>query len=176
MYASLIAYLESSDDYDLYFQGFVGIVKTQKLLQDKEDLGHFLRLILNFTEYHHRDDYFVSKIKKIFIFFQEEIKQTMSNHELFQIFSKSKLILLILFDEKIIVLDRITVCPEKVFSFFKKKMGIEPVTPVSRYLLYKYDENGTRYCHFFYPEIQQFVNQKALKNIKNEMLSIDENI
>lgn len=78
----------------------------------------------------------------------------MSNHELFQIFSKSKLILLILFDEKIIAPDRI----------------------ISRYLLYKYDENGTRYCHFFYPEIQQFVNQKALENIKNEMLSIDENI
>lgn len=77
MYASLIAYLESSDDYDLYFQGFVGIVKTQKLLQDKEDLGHFLRLILNLTEYHHRDDYFVSKIKKIFIFFS---RRNQTNH------------------------------------------------------------------------------------------------
>ena len=156
VYISIVTYLENrDDDHDYsYLNDLIKIVKTQNLLQDKEELGHFLRLILNLIEYHHRDDEFINKIKKILITLKDDFKQILSNHELFQIFSKSKLILLYLFDEKIIISDKI----------------------ISKYILYKYESNNSRYCHFFYPEIKQHVEEEELKNIEDELKSIDDEI
>ncbi len=48
---------------------------------------------------------FISKIKKIIAFLKNEIKQTFSNIEIFNIFKNSKIILLFLIKENIITID-----------------------------------------------------------------------
>ena len=39
----------------------------------------------------------------------------------------------------------------------------------------KIDPNGTRFCHFFYPEIKCFIGEESSKEIKEEILKIDSN-
>lgn len=35
------------------------------------------------------------------------------------------------------------------------------------------DPNGNHYCHFFYPELDKFKGEEKMKNIKNELLSLN---
>ena len=72
-----------------------------------------------------------------------EPKQTLSNFELFQIFKDNKLILLFLFENEMIHFD----------------IYIEDSINMMKF------EDGTEYCHFFYPEIKN-AEKKYIFNIK----------
>ena len=61
-----ITYMESSDDYDNDFNELIKFIQTQKFEQDREEFEHFLRLILNICNNHHRYPGFFDKIKQIF--------------------------------------------------------------------------------------------------------------
>ncbi|KAK8854373.1 hypothetical protein M9Y10_016935 [Tritrichomonas musculus] len=43
-------------------------------------------------------------------------------------------------------------------------------------MMNKYELNGNRYCHFFYPELEQFLGEEKMKYVKNELLNKSENI
>ena len=47
---------------------------------------------------------------------------------------------------------------------------------ISTELLSKIDPNGNQYCHFFYPEIKNFIGEEKSKSIEKELLDKDSNI
>ena len=62
-------------------------------------------MLKTIIDYHHRGNNFYAQIEKIFIYFKEDIKQAFNNTELFDLFSESKLALLILLENEMIQID-----------------------------------------------------------------------
>ena len=102
LHSHILQFLENSVDDEYYFQNLINFINDQQYKEDKEELGHFIQLISKLSENRHRSQNFIEKIKKIILFYKEEIKQTLSNFEIFAIFHKDKLILLFLFENEII--------------------------------------------------------------------------
>ena len=69
------------------------------------ELKSILFLISKISENHHRNTFFYEKIQKIINLLKQEIKQTFSNSEIFDLFKANKRFLLILIDEDILTID-----------------------------------------------------------------------
>ena len=78
----------------------------QKIVENQKELKLFLRLIKKIAENHQRSPNFNQKIKYIFFFLKDAIKQNFSNIEIFNLFSNNKLILLYLFEMNILTIDK----------------------------------------------------------------------
>lgn len=89
------------------------ISKTNQL--DKYDLKSVLYLISKITKTHYRSSVFFDKTKEIITILKDQIKQTFSNSDIFHIFKNNKLVLLILFNEGILLMD------ENILNFIQKK-------------------------------------------------------
>ena len=129
----------------------MNIIKSQKLQENKLEFELFLRLILNIADNHHRFKGFFEKIERIFLGIKDEIKQTLSDLELLNIFIDNRMILLFLFEKEIIPLN------ESVIN-----------------ILYCHiNEFGIQYCHYFYPEIEkslpELINSQIRKQISHEL-------
>ena len=111
-------------------------------------MTQFLLIIKNISDHHHRDMNFIAKIQKILQQYQEQIKQTLLNDEIFHLFENNKLIVHFLLKNNIINIS------ESIYNYIVNI--IEP--------------NGNRYCHFFYPELEQFKGEEEMKSIKEELL------
>lgn len=106
LYASFTTFLEAPINDDINeFENLNQIVQAQTIFQDKEETSHFLNLILSFIQNHHRDIDFISKIKKILDFYADEIKQSLSNDDIYDIFKSNKLIILYLINKKILIIN-----------------------------------------------------------------------
>ncbi|KAK8886902.1 hypothetical protein M9Y10_037935 [Tritrichomonas musculus] len=157
LYDFLLEYIENEEEDDYIFQNFIKYVEDSELLKDHEETKLLLRLILQISKYHYRTANFCGKIERILSQYQKEIKQTFSNLEIFEIFKNNKRILLFLLEKEIIKTD------EEIIQKLIKKV----------------DKNGTKYCHFFYPEIESFwkeTNPSKVESIKQEIIEIDPNI
>ena len=114
-------------------------------------MAQFLSILKSISDNHHRDADFNANIKKILKHFQDQIKQTLSNEKIFRIFESNKLIVL----------------------FLLKNGIIDFTETIYKELINNIEANGNRYCHFFYPELEKLKGAKAMKSIKDEILSID---
>ena len=154
LYNALLIYLENLEDSSTDFQHLTDIINIQHEIENREDFEHFLHLITNIGDNYHRTDLLFPKLFQIIKYYQDQFKQTFSNYFIFNIFQSNKIILLFLFKNKIITVDQ--------------DIYIE--------LMSKNEGNGYRYCHFFYPEIKDFINEEKIKEIKDELISNDPNI
>ena len=105
LYDHLLAYIQASNDNSDDFQNLINFLKTENYVKNHEELVHFLFLISNISNDHHRHHDFYDKIYKIIQHFLEHIKQTMSNQDIFDIFKNNKMILLYLIKNEIIKFD-----------------------------------------------------------------------
>ncbi|KAK8865149.1 hypothetical protein M9Y10_010683 [Tritrichomonas musculus] len=124
-YKLLLEFLEDDVEIDEY----INISKKFDAIKQKknrEELVSFLLLLLNILDNHARKNKLFQKTKKIILYFSHEIKQTLSNSEIFDIFKGNKLIILFLLKNQIIT-------PDKFVTDF----------------ILSYPD----YCHFFSPEI-----------------------
>ncbi|KAK8892416.1 hypothetical protein M9Y10_029643 [Tritrichomonas musculus] len=122
--------------------------------ENREEITQILHMINNIASNHHRGSNFIKKIKKIIQCFKSVIMSSLSNYEIFSIFKENKLILKYLIDSEIINVSE-EICKE---------------------IIYKIELNGTKYCHFFYPEIKKFIDDDKIKEIEKELLSENPNI
>ena len=95
--------LDNSDDFSFRFQNFKNYYESQK--KDPEFLKDILLTLSKICKNYHRPPDFYHKMEQILIYFKNDIKQSLSNLEIFKIFKKSEMILLILLDKKIISLN-----------------------------------------------------------------------
>ena len=142
-------FLEESDSAnEQSFAQFCDKIRKFQIDGDREEMTQFQLIIKSISDHHHRDINFIPKIQKILQQYQEQIKQTLSNDEIFHLFENNKLIVHFLLKNNIINIS------ESIYNYIVNI--IEP--------------NGNRYCHFFYPELEQFKGEEEMKSIKEELL------
>ena len=105
IYNIILELLENEYYVDEYNENLDIIVQSTNLLENREELREFLYLILKLSNNHQRNPYFFNKIEHILLYFKDDIKQTFSNYEIFNLFKNNKRILIFLFEEKIIIPD-----------------------------------------------------------------------
>ncbi|KAK8857347.1 hypothetical protein M9Y10_015751 [Tritrichomonas musculus] len=154
IYIAVLDYLESSEWSDEYFDNLIKIIDAQHLEKVQEEYEHFLYMIEHISNNHHRDETFIKKVFQIMQHYKPQIKQTLSNTQIFKIFQNNKKILLFLIENEIIKLD----------------------ANIADSINNQYDKNGNRYRDFFYPELKPFLDQSKIKAIESYLLSENENI
>lgn len=142
----LVAYLDESSEADDFFINIITNHQISKYKNDKEKFISILILIVKISNNYHRTPDFFNRIDRILSYFKNDIKQTFSNVEIFQIFKSNKRLLFYIIKENIMIIDK---------NIAQKIYNIET------------------YCEFFYPEIKNFINEKQKEEI---LKNLDENI
>ena len=153
LYTAIIEFLENSDENndELYMQKFnifENIIQGQQIEENKEEIKEFLQIFKSISANHHRNPNFIKKINNILKFNKVQIKQTLSNNEIFYIFQDNKILLLLLLENDIITIS------EQIYVEIMSKL----------------ESNGNRFCYFFYPEIENFIGKEKMEYIKKELL------
>lgn len=169
----LLEYLDSDtnseEDFNKFFDNLKNIVKK------KWQFKAFIYLISTISNHHHRNNHFISKIERILLKLQKTINLCFSNSKIFNLFKKNKLILLFLYEQKIITLE------EKMFDGmpdnYKMKYFFAPEIEYKYNDLYKKNpeqfyenrkigENELHFCKIIRDDLindfESFVNKKQL--------------
>ena len=96
----IIEFIENPNATADDIQNIIDFIKTQKYQDNQEEFKYFFQLLLNISNYHHRMPNFLQNIKDIIFSFEDSIKKTFSNNEIFNIFKGNKSILLFLIQKK----------------------------------------------------------------------------
>lgn len=136
----LLEFIENEDKYEENYQNLIKIFDDNKIQKNRYDLKALLHLIVNIANNHYRGQNFFSKIEKIILLFEEEIKNYFTNTDIFNIFETNKRLLLFLIQNKILNFDK-------------------QIAKTINYFRYKYSD----YQKYFAPEIKPY-----LKEIQNE--------
>ena len=110
-------------------------------------MRQFLEMLKNIGEHHHRDQHFNAGMNQFLLYYKDQIKQTLSNSEIFHIFENNKKIVLFLLQQGIITIS----------------------DDIYKEILNKVENNGNRYFHFFLPELENFLGEEKMKFVKNEL-------
>lgn len=90
LYNNFLLFIENSDSNEISFNNMIDIINKQKLKENREEFEHFLRLIASIANNHHYIESFFNKILQIIQHYSTEIKQILSNIEIFHIFQNNK--------------------------------------------------------------------------------------
>ena len=146
---SLLEFLEEESDGDDKYENFINLVSTQQIINDKHEFKALLQLISRIANNHHRSRNFISKGERVLRQFKQDPQKYFSNSEIFNIFNDNKRILLILLEEKMMIIDE--------YIFLK--------IPSPEYV-------SMNYCEYFQPEIKPFLIQENIEKYgsKNKLL------
>ena len=149
---SLVLILLDNSEFDESdYKNLIQFITKHEIQTKKDNLQHFLQILSNIYSKHHRDVGFSSKIEKILLDLQNNIKQTLSNSSLYNIFQSNKGILLFLLNQNILTLD------ESIFNS----------------IIETREENGVKFCHFFIPEIKKFAEERGIKIDESELFDLE---
>ena len=136
---------------NLSFQDFIQYLEDQKIRENPHEIKLILHLISRISQNHHRTEQFFYKIEFILKTFKEEMKKFFSNFGIFNIFKSDKRILLFLFEEGIIILDK-----------------------TIYYIITSFPYQKRDYPIYFSPEIKAFKNDENRKMDENEFKIFEE--
>ena len=132
LYELALLYLENNekDNEELSFQNLIDQTTNQNILNNREEFDHFLQMLSKISHDHHRNSEFFNRIKKIIIYFINDIKKTYSKNELFDIFRDNMLILHFLIEQQMLL-------KESIYNlqFFWPEIKSEKVTIFDESLL-----------------------------------------
>ena len=140
-----LAYLDEFYEANDFYNNITTNHQIIKYKTDKDKFCSILILLVKISNNYHRTPDFFTKIDRILDFFKNDIKQTFSNTEIFQIFKSNKRLLFYIIKEDIIIVDK---------NIAQKIYNIES------------------YHEYFYPEIKNFINEKQREEI---LKKLDEN-
>lgn len=98
----ILEFIDRDDENNSDIHEYFDELKSQGYVFDVKRILCMLKPIIN---HHHRGNNFYVIMETIFIYFKEDIKQAFNNTEIFNFFSKSKLALLILFNNEMMKID-----------------------------------------------------------------------
>ena len=101
----LLEFIENEDNCEENYQNLTNIFDDYKIRKNRYDLKSLLHLIVNIANNHYRGNGFFSKIEKIILLFEDEIKNYFTNSSIFNIFETNKRLLLFLIQNKILIFD-----------------------------------------------------------------------
>ena len=145
--------IEKSESDDNDFLMLINHLDTHQYKDNKPELKHFLSLLSNISINHHRGPIFFKQIEKILTISSKYYKLVFSNDELMTIVLKSKPIILILIQTKIITLDSI------IFKY------------LLNYTVSKDDE----IYYYFYPELKTVIKSGTIEGFDNTKYKIKMN-
>ena len=154
LYTTILEFLEESDEYnddESLNESIQELIKVQQIEGDAEEMRQFLEIVKNIGEHHHRDQHFNERMNQLLLHYKDQIKQTLSNSEIFHIFENNK----------------------KIVHFLIKKGIITISDEICQEIENKIENNGNRYWHFFIPELENFVGEEKMKFVKKELLEKD---
>lgn len=93
IYNTLMVFLETLTDEKVNFTNLIDSFDKYHIDADREEFKQFLQLIINISNNHHRGGNLIQKIINIISNYKDQIKQTFSNIEIFNIFKSNKIIL-----------------------------------------------------------------------------------
>ena len=105
LYNHLIRYVDSVENSNDDYQMLEFFLNQEQITKNKDDLKLLLNLINRITNNHLRQSNLRQNIEKIIDKIRGDINELLTNFELFYLFVKNKLMLLLLFEKKIIIID-----------------------------------------------------------------------
>ncbi|KAK8841994.1 hypothetical protein M9Y10_026207 [Tritrichomonas musculus] len=144
----LLSFLDNQSDPTDDLEELITFIQKNSL--DTEIFRTLLHIISCLSKNHHRDSNFYPKIEKIIFKFKVTIKQSLTNLEIYKIFEEDNLILLFLFEHKVITLD------QEIFPIIMKKS----------------DSNRFKVCHKLYPVIKDIIGKRKRKRIEFEIRNL----
>lgn len=153
LYDSVLDFIESDDTVDIHqkFDILVKIFEKHQISDNQNELRLLIRMLSQISKNHRRIPGFIEKIEQILLFFENQIKQTLSNFELFDIFKRNYLVLLFLIEKKIITID------QKISDVIvKMKSNINT-------------ERKMKLSYFLYPEIKEFLSFQQKEEIEKDI-------
>ncbi|KAK8865481.1 hypothetical protein M9Y10_011036 [Tritrichomonas musculus] len=100
MHDIILNFLEEEEENEDNFE------KIIKFPENRHDMQLLLCILYRISNNHYRTHILYSRIEKIILSIKDKIKQTFSNYEIFENFKNNKKILLFLFKESIISIDK----------------------------------------------------------------------
>lgn len=182
IYNSILTILQSKeDDNDDLYQILYHDIDAQNIANDKDEFTELLHILASISINCKRTPRLTFSICTILQHYIDQIKQLFSNFELFNFFKHDKLILLSLFDNKIITVD------ENISNFIIEKSGVNQqlkqaeVKDEEEEENYEedFDEKQNSYLHyekFFYPEIKSFLSEDQKQLIEKQLFEINSQI
>ena len=143
----MLTFIEREDNIEENFLDLQQIFIDYKIKESKQLIISTLHLITDIANNCYRGANFFDKIFKIILIFQNQIKQSFLNSEIYNIFSSNKRLLLFLIEEKMLIIDK--------------------------YIYNIISSEEDDYFQYFYPEIEPFI-QEDNEN-KNNKCEINEN-
>ncbi|KAK8876040.1 hypothetical protein M9Y10_006224 [Tritrichomonas musculus] len=106
IYNSILEYIDSDNsESEEAYQNFINIMDNQNILDNKDSICEIMEIICKISKNHHHSQYFFERIERILSYFTNTIKQILTNIQIFNLFKRSKRILLYLITEKVITID-----------------------------------------------------------------------
>ena len=131
----LIQFIDSNDQAEYGFKVLKNFLDTKKIGLIPMDIKAIIYLIQHISRNHHRKADFYDKMKEFFKNYEKDIKKLFTNNEILDLFKDDKLILLILFENKIITPSK------KIINFIiQKSVENYEQTPIYN-----------KYIYYFYP-------------------------
>ena len=118
LYSLVLQFIEDDEEENgEKFTKLVDFIEKYHYAANKEELEDILSLISSIANNHYRNQHFFSNIEKLFLHLENQIKQNVSNTEIYELFKENKRILVFLFEKKII-----TINDEIIHSMLYKKI------------------------------------------------------
>ena len=140
----LLNYLDDDDRCEENYQNLKDIINDIQIQNNPHKLKSVLYMVNKISKNHYRKPNFFSKIEQILLIFKNDIKKYFSNKEIFHIFKSYKRILLFLFEENILIMDKYI-----VKTIMKGKYAV------------------TNYPGYFSAEVKNFINEKWFPKYDN---------
>ena len=123
------------------FTKLITLFEDSKISENKHEFESVLYLLLKIANNYHRSANFFLKIDQIILFFKNEILKYYTNEEIYHFFKRNKRILLLLIENKILVLDvsigdRMADQKDYLDYFLPQLKPIVPVSFKDEFLLY----------------------------------------
>ena len=141
----IYTFIQSSDSDDENYDKIIQFIKTHEIFNHRDELSHFLGQITRVAENHHRYPGFCSKIERLLTNIKNNIKQSLSNADIFKYFENNKWLLLFSIKEEIITVD------DQIADLMKEK--------------------SCDFISFFIPELQNFMNSNEFSKQDIEYLN-----
>lgn len=160
LYSLMLEFIDEEKDMEESFQNLYNLISEQKINENKSELKTLLRLLVNLSNNHYRGKDFFEKIEKIIIEYKSNIQIHYSNTEIFDIFKSNKLLLLFMFEQKMITFDKYIFKMITTEDIDNDEFDQDYNQKVSKKLF--------RRVQYFQPEIEQFLKEdtKAMKEFK----------
>ena len=159
IYNALMSFLKSPESHEELildnedYENLLDTLKELNIVENHEDFLDFIRLIVIIANNHHRYPGFFNKIEQILLHFKNEIKQSLSNIDIYNEFESNKRLLLFLIKEEILTLDK----------------------KITTLIINKNEPNGIFYSNYFIPELKKFNQADKNLNIQDNYLEFYNN-